>query len=125
MVARALFVQTRWPEVNALRPALPLMVLATAGKIYSRPLRQQLRTHLVGWTGEQLGPVTHGAHRVALRFPRLADAEAWRFLRLRDQRLIEPFWVTSTQCWAQRHTEHVWVEEVLSARKDARAGRAL
>ena len=111
--------------MKPVQPPASMVVLATAGKVYSRPFRQQIRSRRAGCSGVLLGPVMHGEHRVVLRCPRLADASAWRSIRLRDQHLIEPFWVSCTQSWAERHTAHAWVEEVLSAHKDARAGRAL
>lgn len=111
--------------MNSVQAPRSLIALVAAGKLYSRPLRQQIRPHPGGGRGLLLGPVAQGERRVLLRSPRLSDASAWRTIRLRDRELIEPFWVSSGQPWTLRHTERAWVEEVLGARKDARAGRAL
>ncbi|WP_312033874.1 MULTISPECIES: GNAT family protein [unclassified Rhodococcus (in: high G+C Gram-positive bacteria)] len=62
---------------------------------------------------------------MALRSPRLSDATAWREIRLRDQHLIEPYWVSSALSWPERHTETIWVDECLQSRKAARAGLSL
>ncbi len=102
-----------------------LAVVFAAGRLYSRPVRHSLRAYRSGRSELWLGPVTRGGHVVALRSPRFSDAAPWRTIRLRDQHLIEPFWLSSTQSWAERHTELTWAEEVLSARRNARAGRSL
>lgn len=71
----------------------------------------------------RLGPVVlHGA-TVVLRPPRIADHGQWRRIRLRDRRLIEPFWSSSPLDWSVRHTAKMWVRECLSVRGEARAGR--
>ncbi|MFC9898364.1 GNAT family N-acetyltransferase [Nocardia sp. NPDC127579] len=66
----------------------------------------------------------HGAS-VVLRPPRIGDFAEWRCIRLRDQRLIEPFWTSSPLSWPERHTGKLWVREVFDARSDARTGRRL
>ncbi len=102
-----------------------LMVLPVTGKLCLRSVWQRIGVHRTGGAGARLGPLTRGVHRVALRAPQLTDAAAWRFIRLRDRHLIEPFWGSSERSWAERHTEFAWVEEVLTARRNARMGRAL
>jgi RimJ/RimL family protein N-acetyltransferase len=102
-----------------------LAVVLAAGRLYSRPIRHSLRAYRSGCSDLWLGPVMRGGHVVALRPPRFSDAAAWRLIRLRDQHLIEPFWLSSTWSWAERHTELAWAEEVLSARTNARTGRSL
>lgn len=102
-----------------------LAVALTAARLYSRPIRQSIQGYRSGAADLQIGPVTHRGHVVLLRSPRLSDESAWRRIRLRDQRLIEPFWLSSPRSWAERHTELAWVEEVLSGRQNARAGRGL
>jgi ribosomal-protein-alanine N-acetyltransferase len=62
---------------------------------------------------------------VLLRSPRISDAAEWCEARLREQKRIEPWWVSSPLSWEERHTEARWVTSVLQARKDARAGRSL
>jgi RimJ/RimL family protein N-acetyltransferase len=102
-----------------------LAVVLAAARLYSRPIRHSIRAHRSGSSCLRLGPVTAGCHVVVLRPPRFSDVAAWRSIRLRDQHRIEPFWLSSTLSWSERHTEHAWVEEVLSARANARAGRSL
>ncbi|WP_416063625.1 GNAT family N-acetyltransferase [Rhodococcus indonesiensis] len=72
-----------------------------------------------------LGPVRVAGHTVALRSPRLDDATAWREIRLRDRRLIEPYWLTARDDWDRRHTVTVWVGECLARRRAERSGTAL
>jgi len=99
------------------------VAVVAAARFHLRPLR---RIHLARRAPDlHLGPVVVGGHEVALRSPRLSDAIAWREIRLRDQRLIEPYWVSSALNWPERHTETVWVDECLQSRKAARAGLAL
>ena len=108
-----------------MKPPRSLVVLVAAGKLYSRPLRHRIGSHRIPSAAIRLGPVMSAEHRVALRSPRLSDASAWQTLRLRDQHLIEPFWVSSSKSWSRRHTEGAWIDELLHMRKEARAGRAL
>ncbi|QIS11943.1 GNAT family N-acetyltransferase [Nocardia arthritidis] len=75
--------------------------------------------------GIRLGPAALHGNTVLLRPPRLADFGAWRRIRLRDRRLIEPFWFSSPLDWSERHTGKLWVREVLTIRADARRGRRL
>jgi RimJ/RimL family protein N-acetyltransferase len=108
-----------------MQPSRSLTVLMSAAKLYTRPIRKQIRSLRGSALHVRLGPVRHGQCTVVLRPPRLADAPIWRAVRLRDQQLIEPFWLSSTQSWTERHTDAAWAEEVLRARQEARAGRAL
>jgi RimJ/RimL family protein N-acetyltransferase len=103
----------------------PLVVLVSAGRLYTRPLRHRLRCRHRKYMNVRLGPAMVGGSRVALRPPRLSDWSRWRALRLRDQEYIEPYWASSPKLWADRHTERDWVEEYLRARQLARAGEAL
>lgn len=99
------------------------VAVVAAVRFHLRPLR---RIHVPRRTPAlRLGPIGVAGHQVALRSPRLSDATAWREIRLRDQRLIEPYWVSSTLSWPERHTETMWVDECLQSRKSARAGLAL
>lgn len=102
-----------------------LAVVLAAGRLYSRPIRHGIRGYRSRVSDPLLGPATRGGHVVLLRSPRMSDAPAWRSIRLRDRHLIEPFWLSSTRPWAERHSDCAWVEEVLSAGRNARAGRGL
>jgi RimJ/RimL family protein N-acetyltransferase len=73
----------------------------------------------------RLGPERISGQTVILRRPRFDDFTEWRRIRLRNQRLIEPFWVTSLLDWSPRHSERVWVHEWLAQRDGARTGRDL
>ncbi|MFE3442753.1 GNAT family N-acetyltransferase [Nocardia sp. NPDC059180] len=73
----------------------------------------------------ELGPVRLFGAAVLLRPPRMGDAAEWRRIRLRDRRLIEPFWYTSELDWAARHSDAQWVRELVTARTEARTGRRL
>lgn len=108
-----------------MKPYHPLVVLGAACKFYSRPIRHWAESHGGRGPNLRLGPRNLPGHRLILRPPRLSDASAWRFLRLRDQQSIEPFWVSSTRTWAERHTVDAWVDDVLYMRRESRAGRAL
>ncbi|WP_246122036.1 GNAT family N-acetyltransferase [Pseudonocardia cypriaca] len=99
--------------------------MLAAGRLYSRPIRHSLRVHRSRGSCLRLGPVTAGGHVVVLRPPRFSDVEAWRSIRLRDRCLIEPFWLSSTLSWEERHSDRAWMEEVLSGRANARVGRSL
>lgn len=72
-----------------------------------------------------MGPARLGTHRVILRPPRLDDAEQWRRVRVRNRRFIEPFWAHSSLSWEERHSDRVWLREVLDNRRRARAGSAV
>lgn len=100
-------------------------VVLAAGRLYSRPLRRSLHSHRSRSSCRRLGPVVVGGHVVVLRPPRFSDVGDWRSIRLRDQPRIEPFWLSSTLSWRDRHTDQAWMEEVLSGRANARAGRSL
>ncbi|GAF50716.1 GNAT family N-acetyltransferase [Rhodococcus wratislaviensis] len=105
-------------------------VLVAVGRYYLRPFRRIHLRHALSrqrgaYSRLRLGPSAVSGAQVVLRPPRLSDAAAWREIRLRDRALIEPFWVTSTQSWAHRHTETIWVRECLLMRRAARAGHAL
>ncbi|GAA1918154.1 hypothetical protein GCM10009737_19510 [Nocardioides lentus] len=71
-----------------------------------------------------LGPVAVGGRTVRLRPARFDDVAEWRRIRLRDEERIRPFWATTELDWEARHTEAVWVRELLRGAADARAGVA-
>lgn len=73
----------------------------------------------------QLGPRQVMGLSVVLRSPRFDDFEQWRAVRMRSQRFIEPFWVTSRSDWSSRHTRRRWIRECLEHRAAARAGAAV
>lgn len=73
----------------------------------------------------RIGPVVLPGGTIVLRPPRAADFARWRQIRLRDQRLIEPYWGTSPLGWRARHTERMWVREFLDAAVYTRLGRRL
>jgi RimJ/RimL family protein N-acetyltransferase len=99
------------------------VAVVAAARFHLRPLR---RIRVARRAPDlRLGPIAVAGREVALRSPRLSDATSWREIRLRDQRLIEPFWVSSALSWPERHTETVWVDECLQSRKASRAGLAL
>jgi RimJ/RimL family protein N-acetyltransferase len=75
--------------------------------------------------GLRLGPVEVCGRRIVLRSPRIADAAAWREIRLRERAHLERWWATSEFSWEERHTDAAWVSSMLHARQEARAGRAL
>lgn len=75
--------------------------------------------------GLRLGPVQVRGHTALLRSPRFSDAPQWREVRLREQKRLEPWWVTSDLTWEQRHTEAAWISSLLQARQAAKAGLAL
>lgn len=79
------------------------------------------------WFGADMrvSGTTKAGLRVTLRRPRPSDAAAWRAIRLRDRKRIEPYWQSSELDWPSRHTEKVWVRHCLHARALARAGQAL
>ncbi|MDH6676191.1 RimJ/RimL family protein N-acetyltransferase [Rhodococcus sp. LBL1] len=101
------------------------VMLTTAARLYTRPLRHRLRFPHGRSFDVRLGPVESAGHTVVLRSPRLSDWPQWQAIRLRDQSFIEPFWASSPRPWAERHTESAWLDEILNARRDARSGRAL
>lgn len=91
---------------------------------------------MLGWLSHQqsapvdlssvrLGPQTISGQIVVMRQPRFDDFAEWRRIRLRDQQLIEPFWVTSPLDWVSRHSERLWAREWLAKRDSARSGRHL
>jgi RimJ/RimL family protein N-acetyltransferase len=73
----------------------------------------------------RLGPQKICGLSVVLRQLRFDDFAEWRRIRLRDQRLIEPFWVSSPLDWASRHSQRRWLYEWLEQRDGARSGRSL
>lgn len=75
--------------------------------------------------GRTLGPATLRGAIVRLRPPRLADYAEWRRIRLRDRQFIEPFWLSSSLDWVQRHSGKLWVRECATSRIDAWTGRRL
>ncbi|HEX2301009.1 MAG TPA: GNAT family protein, partial [Pseudonocardiaceae bacterium] len=97
-------------------------------RFYLRPMRRRLsgRAHAVPGTWQvRLGPVDVGGHRLVLRSPRMCDGTEWCAIRLADRERIEPWWVSSSLSWEQRHTEAVWVRSWLQTRRAALAGREL
>ncbi|WP_019931302.1 GNAT family N-acetyltransferase [Nocardia sp. BMG111209] len=72
-----------------------------------------------------LGPVPLHGSAVRIRSPRPADHAAWQAARLRDRKLIEPYWHSSELDWADRHTERQWIHEYVAGGAEVRAGRQL
>ncbi|WP_433503796.1 GNAT family N-acetyltransferase [Pseudonocardia halophobica] len=60
-----------------------------------------------------------------MRSPRLADAAEWRRLRILNRERIEPWWVSSSLSWEERHSDAEWMSHYLHARRAAIAGKAL
>lgn len=104
-------------------------VLRAAARFYLRPVRRAFddaRHHAVRRTwGVRLGPQPVLGHEVVLRSPRVGDAPRWREVRTRERERIEPWWASSPLDWEQRHADAQWVSDLLQARREARAGRAL
>jgi RimJ/RimL family protein N-acetyltransferase len=104
-------------------------VLRAAARFYLRPVRRAIddaRHHAVRRTwGVRLGPQPVLGHEIVLRSPRVGDAEQWREVRTRERERIEPWWASSPLGWEQRHADAQWVSDLLQARREARAGRAL
>ncbi|MGH3794570.1 MAG: GNAT family N-acetyltransferase [Pseudonocardiaceae bacterium] len=103
-------------------------VLRAVARFYLRPLRRALTgggRSAPGMWRVRLGPVEVARRRVVLRSPRLSDGPEWCAIRLAERERMEPWWVSSSLSWEQRHTEAVWVSTWLQMRRAARAGRAL
>lgn len=103
--------------------------VVAAAKFYLRPLRRSIGRTLNGsarrtW-GVRLGPREVAGHQIVLRSPAIADADEWREARLRERERIEPWWVSSSLTWEERHSDARWVTSVLQSRQAARAGQAL
>lgn len=99
-------------------------------RFHLRPARRALDRVRYGSPGRrtwdlQLGPVEACGHTALLRSPRISDASTWREVRLREQRRLEPWWVTSNLTWEERHTEAAWVSSLLHSRQAAKAGVAM
>ncbi|MCX5041713.1 GNAT family N-acetyltransferase [Aldersonia sp. NBC_00410] len=73
----------------------------------------------------RIGPVWFGGRSVVLRPPRFADFADWSRIRLRDRRLIEPFWFASPMSWEERHTESRWIDECIRYWSWAHSGNGL
>lgn len=73
----------------------------------------------------QLGPVAFAGRNVAVRTTRYSDFARWREIRLRDQRYIEPYWLTSPLNWDERHTEAHWIRECMYQRRTMLERRTL
>jgi RimJ/RimL family protein N-acetyltransferase len=104
-------------------------VLRAATRFYLRPVRRAFEDTRDGaarrtWA-VRLGPQPVLAHRIVLRTPRIGDAERWREVRTRERERIEPWWASSQLTWERRHCASQWVSDLLQARQEARAGRAL
>lgn len=102
--------------------------LVAVTRFYLRPVRRVLTggaRRVAGCWGVRLGPVDVAGRRLVLRTPRMSDGPRWRAIRLADRERIEPWWVSSSLSWPQRHTEAAWVSWWLGTRRAARAGRAL
>jgi RimJ/RimL family protein N-acetyltransferase len=104
-------------------------VFRVAARFYLRPVRRALedaRHRAVRRTwGVRLGPQPVLGHEIVLRSPRVGDAGQWREVRTRERERIEPWWASSPLGWEQRHADAQWVSDLLQARREARAGRAL
>lgn len=102
--------------------------LVAVGRFYLRPVRRALSggaRRVPGCWAVRLGPTDVSGRQVVLRSPRMSDGPRWRAIRLADRERIEPWWVSSTLSWQDRHTEAAWVSSWLTARRAARAGQAL
>jgi RimJ/RimL family protein N-acetyltransferase len=104
-------------------------LLRVATRFYLRPVRRlfdDTRHHAVRRTwGVRLGPQPVIGHEIVLRSPRFGDAEQWRRVRTRERERIEPWWASSPLTWEERHADAQWASDLLQARREARAGRAL
>jgi len=72
-----------------------------------------------------LGPVAADLGAVSLRPLHRRDGEAWRTIRLRDEKLLRPWDVTSSQSWAARHTRAEWRRHRRQLRQATQRGEAL
>lgn len=106
-------------------PRTAITIVIAACRFHLRSMRHLAHPRRIRQKRLFLGPVRVAGHTVTLRSPRLGDATAWREIRLRDQRLIEPYWLTATDDWDRRHTVTVWVGECLARRRAERSGTAL
>lgn len=104
---------------------IPLSVAVAAVRFHLRPVRRGMNAALgVGrargrtWN-VRIGPIPVAGHELLLRTPRLADGPNWREARIRERDYIEPWWVTSDQSWAERHTIAVWTSTLLNGRRQA------
>lgn len=97
-------------------------------RFYLRPVRRALtardRTPPATWS-VRLGPVQVAGRELVLRTPRMSDGPDWCAVRIAERERIEPWWLTSSLSWEQRHTEAAWVSSWLATRRRARAERAL
>lgn len=72
-----------------------------------------------------LAPLPCAGHAVTVRSIRFSDYRRWREIRLRDQKLIEPYWTSSPLSWADRHSDAQWVRECLHQKYAARRRQIL
>ena len=115
------FRHPRRSDARALR-RLRLRAAVTIARYYASRIRDTA-TPLTGTRHDVvLTGTTSSGRRLTLRPPRIADAPAWRAIRLRDRAVIEPYWVTAPQDWHERHTDPMWIRQTMTARADARAG---
>ena len=90
-----------------------------------RPEQRSSREPRFDLSQVRLGPHRLADHSVVLRPPRFEDFSEWRRIRLGNQALIEPFWVTSRSDWDSRHSQKLWVRECLGQRRCGRLGNSL
>ncbi|WP_052407631.1 GNAT family N-acetyltransferase [Allokutzneria albata] len=82
---------------------------------------RRLRPEHPGWPAV-LGPELDQGRRLRLRPPRAEDAADWAAAVLADRDLLEPWWPSSEQSWAERADEARWRERGWSAARAARNG---
>jgi ribosomal-protein-alanine N-acetyltransferase len=102
--------------------------LVAVARFYLRPMRRVFAggaRRVPGCWAVRLGPMDVAGRQVVLRSPRMSDGPQWRAIRVAERERIEPWWVSSSLTWEQRHTEAAWVSSWLATRRAARAGRAL
>jgi ribosomal-protein-alanine N-acetyltransferase len=78
-----------------------------------------------GGIPQLLGPIPSRAGEVALRPLRRGDGTAWRSIRIRDERFLRPWDVTSTLTWAGRHSRPEWRRHRRQLRQAALRGEAI
>ncbi|WP_344878476.1 GNAT family protein [Allokutzneria multivorans] len=84
-------------------------------------LVRRIRPRHPGWPAV-LGPELDQGRRLRLRPPRVEDAEEWARVVRADQALLEPWWPSSEQSWAERSDVARWQERAWSASRTARKG---
>lgn len=73
----------------------------------------------------RLGPVPTRAGPVALRPLQRRDGPAWRSIRIRDERSLRPWDVTSGETWTVRHSRGQWRRHRLQLAAAEKRGEAM